>query len=92
MSSISGPSGYSTVTKRVTEHSYDGQIAFGLQVWASKPLLSTSVSVRHVPAELYSGSFAVRLQHLCDAVLQLEAVSDASSVVRLAPDPTRHAS
>lgn len=32
---------------------------------------------------------AVRLQHLCDAVIALEAVAEDSGVVKLAPDPAR---
>lgn len=31
----------------------------------------------------------MRLQHLCDAVIALEAVAEDSSVVKLAPDPAR---
>lgn len=41
--------------------------------------------------ELYAGSLGARLQHLSDVVIQLEAVSESSSVVRLAPDPARWA-
>ena len=33
----------------------------------------------------------MRLQHLCDAVIALEAVAEDSSVVKLAPDPARYA-
>ena len=40
-------------------------------------------------AGFYPASFCARLQHLCDAVLELEAVSDASSVTRLVSDPAR---
>ena len=40
-------------------------------------------------AEVYSPSVAVRLQHLCDAVIALEAVAEDSGVVKLAPDPAR---
>lgn len=40
-------------------------------------------------AGFYPASFAVRLQHLADAVIELQAVSDASSVTRLVPDSAR---
>ncbi len=40
-------------------------------------------------AGFYPASFAVRLQHIADAVIELEAVSDASSVTRLVPDAAR---
>ena len=43
-------------------------------------------------AGFYPTSFSARLQHLCDAVLDLEAVSDTSSVTRLVSDPSRWAS
>ena len=36
-------------------------------------------------------SSLVRLQHLCDAVLSFEALTDDAPVVRLAPDPGRQA-
>lgn len=42
-----------------------------------------------VIADVYSPSVAMRLQHLCDAVIALEAVAEDSSVVKLAPDPAR---
>ena len=42
-------------------------------------------------AGFYAASFAVRLQHLADAVVELEAVSDASSLTRLVPDSARWA-
>ena len=41
-------------------------------------------------AGMYGQAFATRLQHVCDAVLELEAVSDESDVVQLIPDPARY--
>ena len=36
-----------------------------------------------------STSDALRLQHLCDAVLVLEAVRDDSGIARMVPDSSR---
>ena len=41
-------------------------------------------------AGMYGQAFAARLQHICDAVLEIEAVSDESDVVQLIPDPARY--
>jgi hypothetical protein len=38
-----------------------------------------------------SASDALRLQHLCDAVIALEAVRDDSGIARMVPDPSRRA-
>ncbi|KAK9825219.1 hypothetical protein WJX74_000929 [Apatococcus lobatus] len=48
---------------------------------------SKTAAMISFPAEVYSSSAAMRLQHLCDAVIALEAVAEDSSVVKLAPDP-----
>ena len=37
-----------------------------------------------------SASLVMRLQHMCDAVLALEAVQDDSPAVRLLSDPDRY--
>ncbi|KAL0026942.1 hypothetical protein WJX79_001211 [Trebouxia sp. C0005] len=39
------------------------------------------------PAGLYSSSLTMRLAHLCDCVVGLEAVRDDSDIVRLIPEP-----
>ena len=51
--------------------------------------LTLKPQVVPVRAGLYPASFGVRLQHMADAVVELEAVSDASSVTRLVPDSAR---
>ncbi|KAK9816857.1 hypothetical protein WJX72_006241 [[Myrmecia] bisecta] len=44
-----------------------------------------------IPAGSFSPALALRLQHFCDAVLQLESVGDDSDIVRLATDsPSVH--
>lgn len=43
----------------------------------------------HVAAGLYSSSLTMRLAHLCDCVVGLEAVRDDSDIVRLIPEPAR---
>jgi hypothetical protein len=42
-------------------------------------------------AGMYSESFQVQLQHLCDAVLCEQSLADNSDIYRLLPDPTRWA-
>jgi hypothetical protein len=45
----------------------------------------------HLAAGAYGDSLALRLQHMCDAALVLEAVHDDSDIVRIIPDPKRQA-
>ena len=42
-----------------------------------------------VLTDSFPAAWRVRLLHLCDAVLALEAISDASSVYKLLPDSAR---
>ena len=51
--------------------------------------LSACLDASHVAAGLYSPSLAMRLAHLCDTVVGLEAVRDDSDIVRLIPEPAR---
>ncbi|KAK9866712.1 hypothetical protein WJX84_000603 [Apatococcus fuscideae] len=59
-------------------------------VMALKQLVRRGKSAAMIsfPAETYTPSVAMRLQHLCDAVIALEAVAEDSSIVKLAPDPS----
>lgn len=47
------------------------------------------VMVPHASAGELLASDALRLQHLCDAVLVLEAVRDDSGIARMVPDSAR---
>ena len=51
--------------------------------------LSACLDASHVAAGLYGPSLAMRLAHLCDTVVGLEAVRDDSDIVRLIPEPAR---
>ena len=57
----------------------------------TKVFMRAHTQALNLNADMFSGSLGARLQHLCDSVVQLEAVSEASSVVRLVPDPARFA-
>ncbi|KAL0050026.1 hypothetical protein WJX82_003004 [Trebouxia sp. C0006] len=48
---------------------------------------SRSAAMVSFPAGLYSPSLTLRLAHLCDTVVRLEAVRDDSDIVRLIPEP-----
>ena len=52
--------------------------------------LSVRHNASHVAAGLYSPSLTLRLAHLCDTVVRLEAVRDDSDIVRLIPEPARY--
>ena len=51
--------------------------------------VSACLNASHAAAGLYSLSLTLRLAHLCDTVVGLEAVRDDSDIVRLIPEPAR---
>ena len=71
---------------------YGAEEASALALHASMSLqgLSACRNASHVAAGLYSPSLTMRLAHLCDTVVGLEAVRDDSDIVRLIPEPARY--
>jgi hypothetical protein len=51
--------------------------------------LRLSMTCLLLTAGMYSESFQVQLQHLCDIVLCVQSLADNSDIHRLLPDPTR---
>ena len=68
-----------------------GEVASAVALHACKPPqdVSACLNASHAAAGLYSLSLTLRLAHLCDTVVGLEAVRDDSDIVRLIPEPAR---
>ncbi len=70
--------------------SLQGLSALALHASMSLQGLSACPNASPVAAGLYSPSLTMRLAHLCDTVVGLEAVRDDSDIVRLIPEPARY--
>jgi len=84
--------GYSITLCRNRQKMYGAEEASAVALHASMSLqgLSACHNASPVAAGLYSPSLAMRLAHLCDTVVGLEAVRDDSDIVRLIPEPARY--
>ncbi len=67
---------------------HESSMMFGAAACTSQPSWE-KVTVGERTAGVLQESAAVRLQHMCDAVISLEAVRDDSGVARMVSDGSR---